>query len=107
MSPPHRLPILCPSLFYTPEKPYHLPKYAANLAHHSLTSSSSPILKEHILKNPWVLQYVDISAAEENVHVHDIDVSIGTSSQSDSSSTSSAVDSSTLMFVSSTPSSSQ
>jgi hypothetical protein len=39
------------------------------------------------------------------VHVHDSDVFVGTSSQSDSSSTSSAVDSSTLMLVSSTPSS--
>jgi hypothetical protein len=107
MSPPQRLPILHPSLFYTPKKPYHLPEYAATLAHHSLTNSSSPIFKEHVLKNPQVLWYVDISAAEENMHVHDSDVSVGTSSQSDSSSTSSAVDSSTLMSVSSTPSSSQ
>jgi hypothetical protein len=107
MSPPQRLPILRPSLFYTPEKPYHLLEYAATLAHHSLTSSSSPILKEHVLRNPRVLRYVDISAAEENVHVHDSDVSVGTSSQSNSSSTSSVVDSSTLMSVSSTPSSSQ
>jgi hypothetical protein len=107
MSPPQRLLILRPSLFYTPEKPYHLPEYAATLAHHSLTSSSSPILKEHVLKNPRVLLYIDISTAEENVHVHDSDVSVGTSFQSDSSSTSSAVDSNTLMSVSSTLSSSQ
>lgn len=107
MSPPHRLPILHPSLFYTPKKPHHLPEYAATLAHHSLTSSSSPILKEHVLKNPQALQYVDISNVEENMHVHYSDVFVGTSSQSDSSSTSSTVGSSTSMFVSSTLSSSQ
>jgi hypothetical protein len=85
-------------MFNTPEKSFYMPEYANALAHHSLTSISSPVLKDHILKNPRVLKYVDISAIEKNVYVIDSDLSIRKSpialSASVSSSISSVVDSS-------------
>jgi hypothetical protein len=82
------------------------------MAHQSLTSTSSPILKDFVLENPRVLKYVDINAVEENVQVHDSPLSVATShkvsSTSDSSSSSSAVASSSQisnssMSVSSSP----
>jgi hypothetical protein len=81
VSPPLRLPILHPSLFNTPVKAFHLPEYANAMAHQSITSNSSPILEDFVLKNPGVLKYVDISAIEENVQVHDSEFSVGTSHQ--------------------------
>jgi hypothetical protein len=81
VSPPPWLPILHPSLFSTPMKTFHLPKYANAMAHQSITSNSSPILEEFVLKNPGILKYVDISTIEENVQVHDSELSVGTSHQ--------------------------
>jgi hypothetical protein len=110
-SPRH--PILRPSLFNIPEKTFQLPKYAKALAQHLVTSNTSPISNEQVLRDPRVLQYLDITAVEENVHNRDYDLSLGTlhqaSAASDSSSTSSAVDSSSSncsfdMSVSSSPS---
>jgi hypothetical protein len=81
VSPPPRLPILHPSLFNMPMKTFHLPEYANTMGHQSITSNSSPILEDFVLKNPGVLKYVDISAIEENVQVHDSEFSVGTSHQ--------------------------
>jgi hypothetical protein len=89
VSPPLRLPILHPSLFNTPVKAFHLPEYANAMAHQSITSNSSPILEDFVLKNPGILKYVDISAIKENVQVLDSELSVGTSHQASSASDSS------------------
>jgi hypothetical protein len=112
LSPPPRLPLLHPSMFNTPVKSFHLPEYANAMAHQSLTSTSSPVLKDFVLENPRVLKYVDISAVEENVQVYDSPLSVAishkVSSTSDSSSSSLAVASrsqisNSSMFVFSSP----
>jgi hypothetical protein len=90
VSPLPRLPILHPSMFNTPMKTFHLPEYANAMAHQSLTSTSSPILKDFVLKNPRVLKYVDINAVEENVQVHDNPLSVATSHKASSTSDSSS-----------------
>jgi hypothetical protein len=79
VSPPPRHPILHPGMFNTPVKTFHLSEYANAMAHQSLTSTSSPILKDFVLENPRVLKYVDINAVEENVQVHDSPLSVATS----------------------------
>ena len=56
------------------------------MAHQSITSNSSPILEDFDLKNPDVLKYIDISTIEENVQIHDNELSVGTSYQASSTS---------------------
>ena len=89
VSHPPRLPILHPRLFNTPVKTFNLPVYANAMAHQSLVSNSGLVLDDYPPKNPGVLKYFDISAAEDNQHIFDSEHSVETSQQTSSTSDSS------------------
>jgi hypothetical protein len=76
LNSPLRLQIPHPSLFSTLEKPFQLLEYTEALEHHSV--NSRPISKPQVLGDPRVLQFLNITIVEENVHLDDSDPSMGT-----------------------------